>query len=147
MKLSTRGRYGTRVLLDLAMHRDNGLVLLKDVAQRQDISLRYLEHIITPLVTAGIVRSTRGAKGGVFLAKSPEKVRLIEVIQLLEGSTAPVECVDSPDRCSRSRTCAARDIWGEVKIAIDRILETTTLQDLVEKQKAKEQPERLMYYV
>jgi Rrf2 family protein len=129
------------------MHRDNGLVLLKDVAQRQDISLRYLEHIVTPLVTAGIVRSTRGAKGGVFLAKSPEKVKLIEVIQLLEGSTAPVECVDSPDRCSRSRTCATRDIWGEVKIAIDRVLETTTLQDLVEKQKAKEQPERLMYYV
>jgi Rrf2 family transcriptional regulator, cysteine metabolism repressor len=147
MKLSTKGRYGTRVLVDLAMHRDAGLVLLKDVAQRQDISLRYLEHIITPLVTAGIVRSTRGARGGVFLARSPEKITLLEVIQILEGSTAPVECVDSPEVCRRNKTCATRDIWTEVKLSVDRVLEATTLEDLIKKQKAKEQPEPLMYYV
>jgi Rrf2 family cysteine metabolism transcriptional repressor len=147
MKLSTRGRYGTRVLLDLAMHRDKGLVLLKDVAHRQDISLRYLEHIITPLVMAGMVRSTRGAKGGVYLAKSPENIKLIEVIQILEGSTAPVECVDSPNLCNRSKTCVTRDVWMEVKTAIDKILENTTLDDLVEKQKIKELPEPAMYYL
>ena len=147
MKLSTKGRYGTRVLLDLAMHRDSGLVLLKDVAQRQDISLRYLEHIITPLVTAGIVRSTRGARGGVSLARPPEKITLLEIIQILEGSTAPVECVDSPDVCRRNKTCAARDVWIELKVSIDRVLEATTLEDLIKKQKAKEQPEPLMYYV
>jgi Rrf2 family cysteine metabolism transcriptional repressor len=147
MKLSTKGRYGTRVLVDLAMRRDSGLVLLKDVAQRQDISLRYLEHIITPLVTAGIVRSTRGARGGVSLARSPDKITLLEVIQILEGSTAPVECVDSPDVCRRNKTCASRDVWIELKLSIDRVLETTTLEDLMKKQKAKEQPEPLMYYV
>jgi Rrf2 family transcriptional regulator, cysteine metabolism repressor len=147
MKLSTRGRYGTRVLLDLAMHRDNGLVLLKDVANRQDISLRYLEHIITPLVMAGMVRSTRGAKGGVYLAKPPDKIKLIEVIQVLEGSTAPVECVDSPDLCNRSNMCVTRDVWIEVKAAIDKILENTTLDDLVKKQKIKELPEPAMYYL
>jgi Rrf2 family cysteine metabolism transcriptional repressor len=147
MKLSTKGRYGTRVLVDLAMRRDSGLVLLKDVAQRQDISLRYLEHIIAPLVTAGIVRSTRGARGGVSLARSPEKITLLEVIQILEGSTAPVECVDSPDVCRRNKTCASRDVWIELKLSIDRVLETTTLEDLMKKQKAKEQPEPLMYYV
>jgi Rrf2 family cysteine metabolism transcriptional repressor len=147
MKLSTRGRYGTRVLLDLAMHRDQGLVLLKDVAKRQDVSLRYLEHIITPLVMAGIVRSTRGAKGGVFLAKPPDKIKLIEVIQILEGSTAPVECVDSPGLCNRSKTCVTRDVWIEVKTAIDRILENTTLDDLAQKQRMKELPEPAMYYL
>lgn len=147
MKLSTKGRYGTRVLVDLAMHRDAGLVLLKDVAQRQDISLRYLEHIITPLVTAGIVRSTRGARGGVSLARSPEKINLLEVIRILEGSTAPVECVDSPDVCRRNKTCATRDVWTELKLSIDRVLEATTLEDLIKRQKAKEQPEPIMYYV
>jgi Rrf2 family cysteine metabolism transcriptional repressor len=147
MKLSTRGRYGTRVLLDLAIHRDNGLVLLKDVAQRQDISLRYLEHIITPLVMAGLVRSTRGAKGGVYLAKPPDKIKLTEIIQILEGSSAPVECVDSPDLCNRSKMCVTRDIWIEVKRAIDKILENTTLEDLVEKQRIKEFPEPIMYYL
>ena len=147
MKLSTRGRYGTRVLLDLAMHRDNGLVLLKDVARRQDISLRYLEHIITPLVMAGLVRSIRGAKGGVYLVKSPEKIKLIEVIQVLEGSTAPVECVDSPEQCSRSGKCVTRDVWIEVKEAIDNVLESTTLNDLLEKQRAKDNPETVMYYL
>jgi Rrf2 family cysteine metabolism transcriptional repressor len=147
MKLSTKGRYGTRVLLDLAIHRDAGLVLLKDVAQRQDISLRYLEHIITPLVTAGIVRSTRGARGGVSLARSPEKINLLEVIRILEGSTAPVECVDSPDVCRRNKFCASRDVWAEVKLSIDRVLEAITLEDLIKRQKAKEQPQPLMYYV
>jgi Rrf2 family protein len=129
------------------MHRDQGLVLLKDVAQRQEISLRYLEHIITPLVMAGIVRSTRGAKGGVYLARPPDKIKLIEVIQVLEGSTAPVECVDSPGLCSRSKICVTRDVWTQVKTAIDKILENTTLGDLVEKQKIKELPEPAMYYL
>jgi len=147
MKLSTRGRYGTRLLLDLASHRDSGMVLLKDVAQRQDISLRYLEHIITPLVAAGIIRSTRGARGGVYLSRPPGSVNLLEVIQILEGSTAPVACVDSPDLCNRSGNCATRDIWNEVKVAVDGVLARTTLEDLVRAQKAKERPEPSMYYV
>jgi Rrf2 family transcriptional regulator, cysteine metabolism repressor len=147
MKLSTRGRYGTRLLLDLAIHRDSGMVLLKDIAQRQEISLRYLEHIITPLVAAGMIRSTRGAKGGVSLARPPEEINLLEIIRLLEGSTAPVECVDSPAMCSRSRTCATRDVWTQVKSAVDGVLQNTTLEDLIKAQKAKEQPAPMMYYV
>lgn len=147
MKLSTRGRYGTRVLLDLALHRQGGLVLLKDVAKRQQISLRYLEHIVTPLITAGIVRSTRGAKGGVTLARPPEQINLLEVIQILEGSTAPVECVDNPAVCQRVKQCVTRDVWGELKMAIDRVLAETTLEDLVDRQREKGQPEPLMYYL
>ncbi len=147
MKLSTRGRYATRALLDLALHRDEEPTLLKDIARRQEISLSYLEHLITPLIAGGIVRSTRGARGGVSLARSPEEIRLSEVIQLLEGSVAPVECVNNPEICSRSALCVTRDIWGELKKAIDGVLESTTLQDLVERQKGKEQPEAVIYNI
>jgi len=147
MKLSTRGRYGTRALLDLALHQGEGPVLLKDIAEREQISVRYLEHLITPLIAGGILRTTRGAKGGVSLAKPPEGIKLSEIIQLLEGSIAPVECVNSPGICSRSKSCVTRDIWGELKQAMDGILESTTLQDLVERQRRKEQPKEVMYYI
>ena len=147
MKLSTRGRYGTRALLDLALYQGDEPVLLKDIAQRQQISPQYLEHLIAPLIAGGIVRTTRGAKGGVSLAKHPKEIKLSEVIQLLEGSIALAECVNSPEICSRSKLCATRDIWGELKQAMDGILKSTTLQDLVERQKRKEQPEEVTYYI
>ena len=147
MKLSTRGRYATRALLDLALHQNEEPILLKDIAQRQEISLSYLEHLIAPLVAGGIIRSTRGAKGGISLAKSPEEIRLIEIIQLLEGSIAPVECVINPKVCSRSKSCVVRDVWSEVKRAINGVLESTTLQDLVERQKTKQQRRVDMYHI
>lgn len=147
MKLSTRGRYGTRALLELALHQGEGPVLLKDISQRQQIPLQYLEHLITPLIAAGMVLSTRGPRGGVSLAKPPEEIRLSEVIQLLEGSVAPVECINNPGVCSRSELCVTRDIWGEMKKAVNGVLESTTLQDLVERQKRKGRPEEVMYYI
>lgn len=147
MKLSTRGQYATRALLDLALHRGEEPVLLKDIAQRQQIPLRYLEHLITPLIAGGIVWSTRGPRGGVSLAKIPEEIRLSEVIQLLEGSIAPVECVNNPGICPRSELCVTRDIWSELKKAMNGVLESTTLQDLVERQKRKEQSAEAMYYI
>lgn len=144
MKLSTKGQYGTRALLELALRREEEPVLLKDIARSQQISLPYLQHLITPLIAAGIVRSTRGAKGGISLARPPEQIRLSEVIQTLEGSTAPVACVDNPRICRRSASCVSRDIWSELKKVTDGVLESITLQDLVERQKGKEQP---MYYI
>jgi Rrf2 family protein len=137
MKLSTRARYGTRALLDLALHSSQEPVLLKDIARREEISLPYLEHLITPLIAAGIVRSTRGARGGVSLLKDPREIKLSEVIQFLEGSIAPVECVSHPKICPRSDFCATRDIWSEMKEAMNGVLETTTLHDLVELQRQK----------
>jgi len=137
MKLSTRGRYGTRVLLDLALHWGEGSILLKDIARRQEISLSYLEHLIAPLIAAGMIKSVRGARGGVSLFKDPQEVKLSEVIQVLEGSLAPVECVSNPEAYQRSSFCATRDIWAEVKRAIDEVLESVTLQDLVEGQRQK----------
>ena len=144
MKLTTKGRYGTRALVDIALHNEKGPVPLKEVARRQQISLPYLEHLITPLIDGGIVRSTRGIGGGVSLAKPPEDVRLSEVIGLLEGSLAPVECIVDPELCNRSEFCATRDIWCELKAAMDGVLQSTTLLDLMERQKTKGQP---MYYI
>jgi len=147
MKLSTRGRYATRTLLDLALHQRDRPVQLKDIARRQQISLGYLEHLITPLIAGGIVQSIRGARGGVWLVKTPEEIRLSDVIQLLEGSMAPVACVDNPGICSRSTFCVTRDIWCELKKAMDDVLESTSLQDLVERHRKKEGLEPAMYYV
>ena len=147
MKLSTRGRYATRTLLDLALHQRDGPVQLKDIARRQQISLGYLEHLITPLIAGGIVQSIRGARGGVWLVKTPEEIRLSDVIQLLEGSMAPVACVDNPEMCNRSSFCVTRDIWCELKKAMDDVLESTSLQDLVERHRKKEGLEPAMYYV
>jgi len=147
MKLSTRTRYGTRALLDLALHWGNQPVPLKDIATRQNISLHYLEHLIAPLVGAGIIRSTRGARGGVQLAMHPREIKLNEVVLLLEGAISPVECVSNPETCPRSDSCVTRDIWGKMKKAMDDILESTSLQDLVERQNQKELPQKAMYHV
>jgi Rrf2 family cysteine metabolism transcriptional repressor len=147
MKLSTRARYGTRLLVDLALHYDEQPVLLKDIAQRQEISLSYLQHLITPLVTGGIVFTTRGARGGVSLSQPPGEIKLSQVIRLLEGPIAPVECVNNPDMCTRSSSCVTRDIWCDMKRAIDSVLDFTTLQDLAERQKRKEQAERVAYFI
>ena len=147
MKLSTRGRYGTMALLDLALHWGKEPVPLKEISRRQNISLPYLEHLIAPLIGAGIVGSTRGARGGVQLVRPPAEVKLSEVLPLLEGSTAPVECLNNPKSCSRYDLCVTRDVWAEMKRAMDGVLESTTLQDLVERQKKKEQSAEAMYYI
>jgi len=137
MKLSVRAQYGTKALLELSLHWGKGPVLLKDIAQRQEIPLPYLEHLIRPLIQAGIIMSTRGTRGGVSLLKPPKDVRLSEVIQLLEGPIGPVACVDNPELYPHSNLCVTHDIWVEVKKAICGVLESTTLEDLVERQKQK----------
>jgi len=147
MKFSTRGQYGTRALLELALHPGKGPVPLKDIAHGQQIPLQYLQHLISPLISGGIIRSTPGARGGVWLARPPQEIKLSEVIGLLEGSIAPVECVNDPKCCSRSNFCVTRDIWSELKKAMDGVLESTTLQDLVERHRKKKQPEPAMYHI
>ena len=137
MRLSTKGRYGVRALLDIALNGDGGPVLLRDIAKRQDISAQYLEHLVAPLIRAGILRSIRGAKGGIALAKPPEQIRLSQVIEVLEGSVAPVECVDNAALCSRSNECVTRDVWSDVKAAIMGVLESLTVKDLMDRQKAR----------
>jgi len=147
MKLSTKGRYGTRAVLDIALHRGEEPVLLKDIAHRQQIPLPYLEHLVTPLISAGIIRSKKGAKGGITLAKSPEVIKLSDIIKALEGPITMAECVDKPETCSRAETCATRDIWSDVTQAIEKVLESVTLQNLVERQQKKKGVKQGMYYI
>jgi len=123
--------------LELSLHWGKGPVLLKDIAQRQQIPLPYLEQLIRPLVKAGIIKTTRGARGGISLLKPPKEVILSEVIQLLEGSIGPAACVDNPEMYPRSDLCVTHDIWVEVKKAMEGVLKSTTLEDLVERQKQK----------
>ena len=138
MKLSTKGRYGTRAMVDIALYYGQGPILLKDIAKRQNISEKYLEHIITSLKIAGLVKSIRGAHGGYILAKDPVQIRLSQIIKALEGSIAPVECVDDPDFCPRAKTCVTRDVWIKIKKSMDEILESISLKELVERQKKKQ---------
>ncbi|OGO19280.1 MAG: hypothetical protein A2144_08280 [Chloroflexi bacterium RBG_16_50_9] len=147
MKLSTRSCYGTRALLELALHHGEEPVQLKDIARSQQIPLQYLAHIITPLISAGMVRSTRGAKGGVSLARNPEEIKLNEVVQILEGSIAPAECLNNSSVCDRSPSCVTRDIWSELQEAMEVVLASTTLQDLEERHKNKKDPQPAMYYI
>ncbi|MFC2045619.1 RrF2 family transcriptional regulator [Chloroflexota bacterium] len=147
MKISTRGRYGTRALLDLALQERVEPVMLKDIAHRQQISLRYLEQLINPLITAGMVKSTRGPKGGISLARHPEEIKLSDIIEIFEGSIVLVDCVNDPGDCPRSSHCVTRDIWIEIKKSISVVLDSTTLQDLVERQKKKDEPTGAMYYI
>ena len=147
MKLSTRGRYGMRAMLDLAQHYDDGLVLVKDVARRQEVSERYLEHLFLSLKTAGLVKSVRGAHGGFTLARAPDKIKLMDIINVSEGPLALVDCVVDASVCSRSSLCATRDLWRELQSVMGAVLSSQTLQDLIERQQIKEQPSASMYNI
>ena len=127
-------------MLDLALHYGEGSILAKDIARRQHISGLYLEHLLISLKVAGMVRSARGTHGGFTLAKPPSQITLSEIIRVTEGSMAPTECVDDPKAYPRAALCVIHDVWSEVKAAISSILESTTLQDLLERQRQKLQP-------
>ncbi len=131
MKLSTRSRYGTRLMLDMAQHYDQGPVNLANIAKRQGISLKYLEQIIIPLKKAHYVESVRGPKGGHILAKPPQEITVGEVVALLEEGTTLVECSKSPEVCERSRICPTRQLWKEAAQAMFDKLQSITLADLV----------------
>lgn len=131
MKLSTRVRYGTRAVLDIAIHGDQGPVSLVDVAARQEISAKYLEALLTSLRAAGLVRSVRGAQGGYLLAASPEAINLRHVFEALEGTEGFASCTHEKDACSRALTCATQNVWARMYEASMHVLEETSIADLV----------------
>jgi len=133
MKLSTRTRYAVRAIIELAQNGSNRPLQLKVIAQRQDISIKYLEQLMAVLRSAGFVRSVRGSKGGYALAKAPNQIKMNEVLRRLEGTVTTVECVENEDCCSRSADCVARYLWTQVENAIEKVLQSITLQDLVDK--------------
>lgn len=147
MKLSTRSRYGIRALVDIASHADGKPVLIKDIGRRQDIPLHYLHQIVAPLIKAGVLSSVRGARGGVSLSRDPREMDLGYIVRTLEGSISPVKCVDDPGSCSRSSYCTTRGIWDQVNQAVLNVLESTTLDDLVQRYRQHEQVHEGMFYI
>ena len=147
MRLSTKGRYGTRAMLDVALHADEGLVHLKDVAERQEVSKKYLEHLVARLEADGLLRTVRGAGGGVALARPASEVTVLDILRTLEGSLAPVECVDRPEVCSRSGDCGARDLWAELGAVVTGFLGSVTLEDLRKRQETRAESAALTYCI
>jgi Rrf2 family protein len=137
MKLSTRGRYSTRLMLELGLRFGQGPVLLKDISKKQEISLKYLGQLIIPLKIAGLIKSTRGSHGGYFLAKPPEDIKLSQILRAVEGNLAFTECVDSPDICYRSDNCVAHDIWEDASKQFNDMLNSISLADMLKKQEKK----------
>jgi Rrf2 family protein len=134
IRLSTKGRYGTRLMLNLALRcKDGGkAVILKDISEEEDISIRYLEQIIIPLKINKLVKSIRGAGGGYMLARDPAQINLKDILHALEGSCCLVECVEDGEICERLSSCAPYEIWKEATMRLKAYFEATTLKDLVE---------------
>jgi len=137
MKLSTKGRYGVRMMIDLAVHYGEGPVLLRDIARREAISEKYLSNLISPLKGIGLVEATRGVNGGFVLGRAPADITMNEIVEVLEGPLGLVDCVQKPAVCSRSAFCVARDLWSEAAAGLSMTLRKYTLADMAERRKEK----------
>jgi Rrf2 family cysteine metabolism transcriptional repressor len=137
MKLSTRTRYGVRAILELAANQSTEPLRIKTIAHRQDISVKYLEQLMAVLKSAGFVRSIRGSKGGYILAKPANQIKLSDIFDCLEGFVATVECLENENYCARVADCVTRQVWAEVQQAIMKVLQSVTLQDLVDRTRDK----------
>ena len=146
MKISTKGRYAVRVMLDLALNNTGECIKVKDIASRQGISEKYLEQIIAVLNRAGYVNSVRGAQGGYRIAKDPSEYTVGLILRLTEGSMAPVACLDegAPD-CDRCDTCETLEVWKDLYAAINNVIDNVTIADLVEK--SRQRAENLDYSI
>jgi Rrf2 family protein len=131
MKLSTRSRYGTRLMLDMAQRYQEGPIQLGVIASRQNISMKYLEQLIIPLKRARYVASVRGSRGGHMLAKSPDEITVGEIVKLLEGGIRLTDCTEHPETCKRSDQCMMRLVWKEATQAIQEKLDALTLSDVL----------------
>jgi Rrf2 family cysteine metabolism transcriptional repressor len=124
-------------MLELALHYGGKPVLMRSIAEKQDLSRKYLHALLTTLKSAGLVRSIRGSSGGYVLAKPPSQIRVNDVVAVLEGSLSLTDCVEDPTTCSRSSKCATHELWGEVSQSIEKLLAEVTLEDLVNRHAAK----------
>lgn len=134
MMISTRGRYALRVMIDLAEHSGNGYIAMKSVAERQEISLKYMEKILPLLVSAKLIEGVHGKGGGYRLTRSPKDYPIGEILRLTEGSLAPVACLDcGAETCSRTAECRTLPMWSELNKRINEYLDSVTLESLMQK--------------
>lgn len=135
MKISTKGRYALRLIIELAERKEDGYISLKNIAVNQNISKKYLEQIIPVLSSSKIVVTNRGAQGGYKLAKSPDKITIGDILRLTEGSLSPVSCVDEdPVTCPRSESCPTFSVWQGLSKVINEYLDSVTIQDIVDRE-------------
>lgn len=135
MKISTKGRYALRMMLDLAEHQGDGYIALKDIAERQNVSKKYLEQIVPILNKADILNTNRGYQGGYRLARTPDKYTVGDILRITEGSISPVACLDkNPVECERASECATLPVWQGLYKVIADYLDGITLQDILDKQ-------------
>ena len=139
MKVSTKGRYALRLMIDLGVHSKDGYISLKDISARQDISAKYLEQIVTPLLRAGLVRSIRGAQGGYRLSRTPDKYTAGEILRAIEGSFAPIACLESDVNYSeRYEECPTVGFWEGMYKVINDYVDSVSLEQLIEEQNRSE---------
>ena len=134
-------------MLELACHYGEGPIELREIARKEDISIKYLEQVIVPLRTAGLVKSARGSKGGYSLAKHPSQIYLKDLVETLDGPLNLIECLNDPKACQKVLYCVTRDIWREVSEAINGIFHSVTLEDMVHRKKEKEVRSPSMYQI
>jgi Rrf2 family protein len=138
MKISTKGRYALRMLVDLGEHRNEGFIALKDTAKRQEISKKYLEQIVPTLNQSGLLISNRGFQGGYQLAEDPSKITVGQVLRLTEGSLAPVTCLEKGQECSRAPFCETLPVWKGLYRVVNEYLDGITLQDIIDQAEESE---------
>ena len=133
MKISTKGRYALRMMIDTAQNQAEGYVALKDIAQRQDISKKYLEQIVLQLTQAGMLRASRGHQGGYKLAEPPENYTVGAILRAVEGPLSPVACLDQqPNQCERCGFCLTLPVWEGLQAVVEEYLDGITLKDVIE---------------
>ncbi|SHI52683.1 transcriptional regulator, BadM/Rrf2 family [Geosporobacter subterraneus DSM 17957] len=149
MRLSTKGRYGVKAMFDLALSYGEGPIALNNIAERQNISVHYLEQLFASLRKAGLVKSVRGAQGGYVLAERPQDITVGDIIRTLEGPLAPAECVVSDDsnECSRADCCVTRIIWEKIRDSINEVVDSITLQNMIDDYKRMNNKDTYMYYI
>jgi len=137
MRISTRARYGLRVIVELAREYGKGPITVREIARRQELSRKYIERLISSMRSAGLVRAARGVNGGYVLARTPREVSVLEVFSLLEGSAPVVDCLDEHGFCPRQRKCVTRGIWEELDRAVRKTLGARTVADLAEQRETR----------
>ena len=147
MKVSTKGRYGLRAVVDLAVNENDGQVSLKSVAERQGLSENYLEQLFSSLKKSGLVKSVRGAQGGYLLARPADKITVGDVLRSLEGTLCPVDCIDleMPSSCDKADACVTAPVWAKLRDKINEVVDSISIADLVTDYKNKIQDDYIYY--